>query len=234
MHIQELRTYTYSNLPPPDEILPQLDLATTVCRRHSDICNSQLARIDVEIEDTSATIRSLEYKLQVLRSSRNSVYENTQQLQATAKRLEACRAKHSLGSDSEKSSDTDPDVREGERQSLCQKRKGRKGKIEKSARPDKIAFYRGDIRSILNHLKWRLRVYLATVEPFPAVDQVLRFVRKQFPLVSKDVLGRHEGTIRLVNSGPSSCSVCVQGKLPKLTEDMEKMVGESGSAFRVS
>ncbi len=72
------------------------------------------------------------------------------------------------------------------------KKMKRTGKRDK-ARPDQIAFYKGDTKAILNKMKSILRVHLATVNSFPSIEQVLRVVRKAFPKVCKDILGRGDG-----------------------------------------
>ena len=54
---------------------------------------------------------------------------------------------------------------------------------------DQMAFYKGQTRVILNQVKAKLRVFFATVNLFPTVEQLLRFIRKTFPLVCAEVLG---------------------------------------------
>ncbi len=67
-----------------------------------------------------------------------------------------------------------------------------KGKADKPC-PDQIVFYKGDTRTILENVKLALRVFLATVNAFPTVEQLLRVVRKAFPKACKDVIGHFDG-----------------------------------------
>lgn len=162
----------------------------------------------------------------------------------TLARLETSREVHendsSSSSDSEVESDQAGKGRNKKRKEghsykkyKAGKKKGKKGKrLEKGAkaRPDQIAFYKGDTKTILNQVKSHLRVYLATVNPFPPIDRVLRVVRKAFPKACDDVLGHIDGGDAFAFCLRDCYLTFSAAKRPKLDSDMEKMVSAKLSA----